>query len=79
MIIFSSSLLDCLKEGLKLKTSGYQWAKSSKIGVDKILTINSISESPKFQLGKIDKLWVVILSSNELAGNLKTLAKERIS
>ena len=70
------------QDGLKLRTNGYQWLKSNKIGIaDRILCVRpdhkyTISEDSG--LGKVDNIWVVTSSSNSLNGSLKERAKERI-
>ena len=73
------------REGLKLKTEGYQWLKTMKVGSgDKILCIQkgkkyTVSESLEFQLGKVDQIWAVTSSSNSLTElSLKDRAKLRI-
>ena len=70
------------RNGLKLKTEGYQWLKSNKVGLsDRILCINkagkyTVSEALEFQLGNADQLWAVASSSNALTGKkLKERAK----
>ena len=81
------SLLDHseFRNGLKLKTEGYQWLKSNKVGLsDRILCINkagkyTVSEALEFQLGNVDQLWAVASSSNALTGkSLKERAKRRV-
>ena len=79
-------LLETHKDGLKLKTQGYQWMKANKLNTsDKIVRVDpkgkyTISESPEFTLGKVDKLWVVASSDNPFPDtSLKKLAKQRIN
>ena len=77
------SMLFDPKEGLKIRTQGYQWAKSNKVGSDRIISINpknkyTISESLEFQLGKVDNIWAVSSTNNILDNSLKDRAKERI-
>ena len=70
------------KDGLKLRTDGYQWLKSNKAGTaDRIISVkpeNKYTVSEEFGLSKVDNLWVVASSSNKLGGSLKERAKERI-
>ena len=73
------------REGLKSKTEGYQWLKSMKVGAgDKILCIQkgkkyTVAESSEFQIGKVDQIWAVTISSNSLTEvSLKHRAKLRI-
>ena len=79
-------VLDTCKDGLKLKTEGYQWMKANKLNSsDKIVRVDpkgkyTISESSEFNLGKVDKLWVVASSENPFPDtSLKRLAKQRIN
>ena len=78
-------MLDKDRDGLKLKTQGYQWMVINKMGMsDRIVQVNpkgkyTISESDEFNLGPVDSMWVVASSSNTLQEkNLKKLAKQRI-
>jgi hypothetical protein len=70
------------KDGLKLRTDGYQWLKSNKAGsADRIICVkpdNKYTVSEEFGLGQVDNLWVVASSSNKMSGSLKERAKERI-
>ena len=73
------------RTGLQLKTEGYQWLKQNQIGVaDRIVSINkgnkyTVSESPEFQLGEVDKIWAVASSTNSLTDqSLTERAKRRI-
>ena len=68
------------KDGLKLRTEGYQWLKSNG-SADKIICVkpdNKYTVSEEFGLGKVDNIWVVASSSNRMEGSLKEMAKERI-
>ena len=70
------------KDGLKLRTDGYQWLKSNKAGsADRIICVkpdNKYTVSKEFGLGDVDNIWVVTSSSNKMEGSLKERAKERI-
>ena len=71
------------RNGLKLKTEGYQWLKSNKAGAgDRIVCINpgtKYTVSEDFGLGKVDKIWAVTSSSNSMTNlSLKARAKKRI-
>ena len=69
------------KEGLKLRTEGYQWAKVNKIGMEKLISINPTNKytvSEAFKLGPVDKIWAVNSKSNRIEKSLKERAKERI-
>ena len=70
------------KDGLKLRTDGYQWLKSNKAGsADRIICVkpdNKYTVSKEFGLGDVDNIWVVASSSNKMEGSLKERAKERI-
>ena len=70
------------KDGLKLRTDGYQWLKSNKTGsADRIICVkpdNKYTVSEEFGIGQVDNLWVVASSSNKMGGSLKERAKERI-
>ena len=87
-LLFGSrmDLLESNKDGLKLKTQGYQWLKASKVtNSDRILRVDprgkyTVSESPEFNLGKVDAIWVVASSENPFPDQcLKKLAKQRIT
>ena len=58
------------KDGLQLRTYGYQWLKSNEAGAaDRIICVkpdNKYTVSEEFGLGKVDNLWVVASSSNKL-------------
>ena len=63
-------LLKTHKEGLKMKTQGYQWMKANKLNTaDRIVKVDpkgkyTVSESSEFNLGKVDAIWVVASSEN---------------
>ena len=57
------------KEGLKLRTEGYQWAKVNKIGMEMLISINPTHKytvSEAFKLGPVDKIWAVNSESNRI-------------
>ena len=57
------------KEGLKLRTEGYQWAKVNKIGMEMLISINPTNKytvSEAFKLGPVDKIWAVNSKSNRI-------------
>lgn len=75
------SMLFDTKDGLKLRTEGYQWAKANKEGTEKMISINpgnkyTITED--FDLGEVENIWAVCSSSNSIQLSLKERAKERI-
>ena len=87
-ILFTSrmELLETDRDGLKLKTQGYQWLKSNKAASsDRIVKVDprgkyTVSESAEFNLGKVDSIWVVASSENPFPdSSLKKLAKQRIT
>ena len=76
-----SAILFDPKEGLKLRTDGYQWAKENKTGLEKVIGINPSNKytvSEAFELGKVDKLWAVSSRSNRVDKSLKDRAKDRV-
>ena len=69
------------RDGLKLRTDGYQWLKSIKSASDQIICVKPGSKytvSGQFDLGIVNNLWVVGSSCNKIVGSLKQRAKERI-
>ena len=61
-----------------------KWHQANRTGSDKILCIKpqskyTISESPEFLLGKVDKIWVVTNQSDSSGKPLKVRAKTRLS
>ena len=69
------------KIGLKLRTTGYQWAKANMTGCEKVLCINPSNKytiSEAFELGKVEKIWAVNSNSNQIDKTLKERAKERL-
>ena len=85
-LLFSNrlALLQDSTEGLKLRTEGYQWHQKNKLGSDKIICVNpknkyTITESPEFHLGVVQKIWVVGSESDKTGKPLKFRAKERIA
>ena len=78
--------LETHKEGLKMKSQGYQWMKANKLNTpDWIVKVDpkgkyTVSESSEFNLGKVDTIWVVASSENPFPDtSLKKLAKQRIN
>ena len=69
------------KEGLRLRTEGYQWAKVNKTGMEKVISINPSNKytvAEAFELGSVDKIWAVNSNSNKIEKSLKERAKDRI-
>ena len=61
------------RDGLKLRTDGYQWLKSIKSASDQIICVKPGSKytvSGQFDLGIVNNLWVVGSSCNKIVGSL---------
>ena len=71
-----SAILFNDRNGLKMRTDGYQWFRQNKTGTERILKINpkdkyTVKDSP-------DLIWSVETSSNKSDKGLKERAKDRI-
>lgn len=84
-VVLDGSRLDVLendRNGLKMKTEGYQWYKQNN-QKGKIMKINpsgkySVSQADEFNLGKVDNLWSVLSSGDKSDKNLLERTKTRI-